>query len=154
MPLPSSVTKIRTKQGQSSVEFISNVDQVNYTMEELVKAALRDVKKYVLKMGRNTIKANLNVVTGRLYKGFQGWVRREPKTGAFLQIGIKKDSGAWYGMYQEFGSQNVPKIGAIESSVKDNIDMIRQIESQYLSALSSESAPSLIDESEDSPDAD
>lgn len=152
MPLPSSVTKIRTKQGQSSVEFISKVDQVNYTMEELVKAALRDVKKYVLKMGRNTIKAHLNVVTGTLNKNFQGWVRRESKVGAFLQIGLKPV--AWYGMYQEFGSQNVPKIGAIESSVKDNIDMIRQIESQYLSALSSESAPSLIDESEDSPDAD
>lgn len=152
MPLPNSVTKIRTKDGKSSVEFTESVDRVNYTMEELVKAALRDVKKYVLKEGRNKISANLQTHTGALRKNFQGWVKRNNRVGASLQIGIKPV--AWYGMYQEFGTVNQPKLGAIHDSVHDNVDMIIKIESQYLSALSEESATNLIDESEDSPDAD
>ena len=38
MPIPPSVTKMKN----GNVEFTSNVDRVNYTLDELTRAALRD----------------------------------------------------------------------------------------------------------------
>ena len=45
MPLPPSVTRIK----KDGVEFVSSVDRCAYTIRELVRAALRDVGKYVLR---------------------------------------------------------------------------------------------------------
>ena len=43
MPVPKSVIKIK----KGNIEYISNVDRVNYTLNELTRAALRDVGKYL-----------------------------------------------------------------------------------------------------------
>lgn len=131
--VPKSVTKIKTRKGQSYVEFTESVDFINYTMDELIRAALRDVGKYIVKITKKKIKKQ----TGRLEKNTQYWVR---KKSCDLQVGFKP--GGFYGMFQEFGTEKTPKIGALTSSVQENIDTIRNIEAQYLSALSSESRAS------------
>ena len=51
MALPKSVTKIK----KGNVEFISNVDRVNYTLNELTRAALRDVGKFLCNKFRSIL---------------------------------------------------------------------------------------------------
>lgn len=136
MSVPKSVTRYSKKNG---LTFISNVDQVNYTLNELSRAALRDVGTLVIRETKRNIKRR----TGKLAKNTQKWVR---KKDADLQIGFKPDG--FYGMFQELGTSKQPKIGALYNAVHDNIDQIITIESKYLSALSGESATSMIDESE------
>lgn len=138
MSVPS-VTKI-TKDG---VEFISSVDRVQYTLHELVRAALKDVGKYICNRTRKKILRH----TGRLAKNVQYWVKAKQKMPN-LQVGFKPSG--FYGMYQELGTQKQKKIGALQNSVNGSIADIIQIESQYLSALENEAeALRLIDESEE-----
>ena len=141
MAVPSSV-----KFKKDGVEYLNNVDRTNYTIRELTRAALRDVGKFVIR----TTKKKIRKRTGRLAKGTQYWVRK--KEGD-LQVGFKPN--AWYGGYQELGTEKQPKIGALTSSVEDNIKTIREIEAQYLSAIEDENrALSLIDEAETISDED
>lgn len=136
MPMPKSVIKMN----KGGVKFESSVDKIAYTLEELSRAALRDVGKFVTKETRK----NISRRTGRLAKNTQYWAR---KKDCDLQVGFKP--AGWYGMFQELGSTNIAKIGALEKAVHDNIPMIIKIESQYLSGLESEArALSMIDESE------
>ena len=136
MALPKSVVKIK----KDGVEFVSNVDRVNYTITELTRAALRDVGRFVCNRTRKKIRRK----TGRLAKNTQYWVR---KRECDLQVGFKP--GGWYGLYQELGTEKQPKIGALYNSVKENINTIREIEAQYLSAIEDErAAESLINEGE------
>lgn len=136
MAIPPSV-KI-TKNG---VEYLNNVDRANYTIQELTRAALRDVGKLVAKRTKQGIKKK----TGRAAKNTQYWVR---KKDADLQVGFKP--GGWYAGYQELGTSKQPKIGALFNAVADNIDEIRRIQAQYLSAIQDgDSALALIDESEE-----
>ena len=141
MAVPKSVIKIRTRQGKSVVEFTDHADWVNHTMQELIHAALRDTGKYIVRMTKNKVTKK----TGVLIKNIQYWARR--KDGD-LQVGFKP--GGWYGLFQELGTEKQPKIGALTSSVEDNIGTIRQIQAQYLSALNDENkAMGLIGEGED-----
>lgn len=136
MPLPRSVIKIN----RDGIEYTSSVDRVNYTIQELTRAALRDVGKYICRRTRQQIKRR----TGRLAKNIQYWVRK--KEGD-LQVGFKP--GGFYGMYQELGTKNIPKQAALYNTVKDNIRIIRDIEAQYLSAVEDEQrAMALINEGE------
>lgn len=130
MSVPPSVTKI-TKDG---VKFIDNCDRVQYTIKELTRAALRDVGKYVCKQFRSRYYGVFKRKKGKVGKYTQYWVRSKTATPD-LQVGIKPN--AFYGGFQEFGSSKTPKQGLLKSAVQENIDMIVQIESQYLSALSS-----------------
>lgn len=142
MGMPKTVTKISKKNG---VTFTSDVDKIQYTIFELSRAALSDVGKFVV----SETKKNITKRTGKLAKNTQKWVRANPKyqSKPDLQVGFKP--GGFYGMYQEFGSANVPKVGALYKAVHENIPMIIKIESQYLSALEDEArALSLINESE------
>lgn len=134
MSLPNAV-KI-TKNG---VEFVSNVERLQYTLKELERAALRDVGKLVCKRSRQKIKRR----TGRLAKNTQYWVRSKQKTPD-LQVGFKP--GGFYGLYQEIGTSKAPKIGALSNAAEDNISDIIKIESQYLSGIGTEEAESLIKE--------
>lgn len=135
MAVPSSV-KIK----KDGVEFLNNVDRVNYTIQELTRAALKDVGKFVCKRARQ----NLPKKTGRLKKGTQYWVR---KYTCDLQVGFKPN--AFYGGFQELGTSKQPKLGVLTAAVEDNIDEIRRIEGQYLSAIEDENAAlGLIDEAE------
>lgn len=64
-----------------------------------------------------------------------------------LQVGFKP--GGWYGMYQELGTENKPKIGALKNAVMLNLAEIRRIQGQYLSTIEDENrALGLIDETE------
>ena len=134
MSLPKAV-KI-TKNG---VEFVSNVERLQYTLKELERAALRDVGKLVCKRTKQQIKRR----TGRLAKNTQYWVRSKQKVPD-LQVGFKP--GGFYGLYQEIGTSKSPRIGALSNAAEDNISDIIKIESQYLSGIGTEEAESLIKE--------
>src|SRR5690554_3319724 len=64
---------------------------------------------------------------------FQYWVRKRELD---LVIGSKHDT--WYGAQQELGSRNQPKRSIIKGTVMKNIDNIRKIQGQYLSAVEKE----------------
>lgn len=138
MPMPKSVMKIN----RDGVTFESSVDKTQYTLHELTRAALRDVGKVVTRETRKKI----NRRTGRVAKNIQYWVRAKQETPD-LQVGFKP--GGFYGAFQEIGTKKTPKIGALYNSVSENIPMIIQIQSQYLSAMEDEArALALIDEGE------
>ena len=136
MGVPKSVVKIR----KDGVEYISSVDRVNYTIQELTRAALRDAGKFICKRTRQAIRRR----TGKLARNTQYWVRKKE---CDLQVGFKP--GGFYGGFQERGTERQPTIGALYDSVKDNIKTIRDIEAQYLSAIEDEQrAMALISEEE------
>ena len=141
MAIPSPV-KIK----KDGVEFTSNVDRVNYTIRELTRAALKDVGRFVVKR----VKQRIHKKTGRLAKNTQSWVRKRETD---LLVGFKP--GGWYGIFQELGTESQPKIGALKNTVYENINTIRDIEAQYLSAIEDEQrALALIDEEETFGDGD
>ncbi len=143
MAMPKSVTKYSKKNG---VTFESSVDRANYTIEELSRAALKDVAKVI----RKKLIEKHRQLPGmkrhrRVYNSTQYWVRRRETD---LQIGYKHDT--WYGVLQELGSKNQPKRSILRDTVYDNISLIQTIEAQYLSAIEDEMrAQSLINEAEE-----
>ena len=149
MPMPKSVMKINKKDG---VTFVSSVDRASYTINELSRAALKDVSRLI----KYEMVKELKQLPGmkkskRPSKAVQTWVRARD---ADLQIGFghtkKGLSGeTWYGILQELGSKNQPKRSILRDTVYENIDLIQKIESQYLSAIEDElRAQALIDEGE------
>lgn len=129
MPVPKSVTKIKN----GKVEFISNVDRVTYTLEELTRAALRDVGKFLCNKFRSGYYGIFRRKKGNVGRYTQYWVRRKE---CDLQIGLKPN--AFYGGFQEFGSSKTKRLGLLQKVVNENIAEIVKIESQYLSSLESE----------------
>ena len=140
MPIPKSIVKFK----KGNVEYISNVDRVQYTIEELSRAALRDVGKYICNRFRSNYYGVFKRRKGKVGRYTQYWVRKKE---CDLQIGIKPF--AFYGAFQEFGSSKTPKLGLLRQTVNENIAKIVEIESKYLSALEDEAkALSLIKEDE------
>ena len=142
LPLPPSVTRVdRT----GNVTFTSNVNRINYTINELCRAAMRDTAK----MLRKKMILKLKLLPGmkgnrRIYKTTQYWVRR---IEADLQIGMKHD--AWYGAHQELGTSKQPKRSIVRDTVFENINEIQNISARYLSAVEDVmNAQSLINEAE------
>lgn len=139
--MPRSVTKIN----RNGVTFTSSVDKAQYTIDELTRAALRDSAKFI----RREMLKELRKLPGmrksrRLYRSTQYWVRKRESD---LQIGFKHDS--WYGADSELGTSKQPARGILRSSVFNNIDQIRIIQGQYLSAIADENrARGLISEEE------
>ena len=112
MPMPKSVTKIK----KDGIEFISNVDRVQYTIQELSRAALKDVAKLL----RKRMVQELKTLPGmrrskRIYNSTQYWVR---KRDCDLQIGFKHDT--WYGVLQELGTKNQPARHILRGTVFEN----------------------------------
>jgi hypothetical protein len=142
MPLPKSAVKIK----KNGVELISNVERTKYLLVELQRAALRDTAKLL----RKRIIAKLKNLKGmkrskRIYRSTQFWVRRRETD---LQIGFKHDS--WYGVHQELGTKSQPKRSTLRDTVFENIDDIRRVQGQYLSAIADENrALGLIDEKDE-----
>lgn len=140
MPLPKSITKIK----KGNIEYVSSIDKVQYTLEELSRAALRDVGKFLCNKFRSDYYGVFTRKKGNVGKYTQYWVRKKE---CDLQFGIKPS--AFYGMFQEFGSSKTKKVGLLQKTVNQNIAKIVEIESQYLSALEDEAkALALIDEQE------
>lgn len=132
MPVPKSITKI-DKEGH--VTYTSSVEKVEYTIQELTRAALRDVGKFVCKIFRTCYYAKHKKHTGRVGKYTQYWVKSKQPTPE-LQVGIKPNG--FYGGFQELGTSKQPKEALLTHAVQDNIAQIREIESQYLSYLEDE----------------
>jgi hypothetical protein len=154
MPLPKSVTKI----SKNGVEFVSSVDRANYLITELTRAAMKDVAKYVLRIVRANVRAISSQTKKMRYAGmrYQYWVRKKE---CDLQLGIENTKfgaeSAWWADQSELGTGNQPKRGFLRAAVYDNIATIRQIESQYLSAIEDEAgAEAMVDEEENDPGAD
>lgn len=150
MPMPKSVTR---QIGDSGLKIIDNVDQCQYTINELCRAALRDVGKYVVITTNKKAQKLPGMSKSKRVRGtrraFQYWVRKNIGLREWpdLQIGIIHDT--WYGVNQELGTKKMKKKGFLMSSVSENIPNIIKIESQYLSALSDDAkALSLINENE------
>lgn len=147
MSMPKSVTKIK----KDGIEFISNVDRAQYTIQELSRAALRDVAKLTRKRMVQKLKKLPGMKRSkRIYNSTQYWVRKRETD---LQIGFKHDT--WYGVHQELGDRNQPARHILRGTVMESIDEIRKIEGQYLSAIEDENkALALIDEKEYVPEGD
>lgn len=147
MSMPKSVTKVK----KDGIEFVSSVDRIQYTIEELSRAALRDVAKLVRKRMVQKLKKLPGMKRSkRVYNSTQYWVRKRETD---LQIGFKHDT--WYGVHQELGDRNQPARHILRGTVMENIDEIRNIEGQYLSAIEDENkALALIDEKEYIPEGD
>lgn len=142
MPVPKSVTTVH-KNGNVEFRYISNCLRVQYTIQELMRGALRDVGKYIRKMYNVNFYSQLNKRTGKGGKNCQYWVRSKAMD---LQVGLakrtnKSDDGFWAKFY-ETGSSKTPKLDILRNTVLNNTDMIQKIESQYLTALSQDN-PSL-----------
>lgn len=138
MPVPKSVVKIN----KDGIEFTSSVDRTQYTLEELSRAALRDVAKLL----RKKMIVKLKKLPGmrrskRIYNSTQYWVRKRETD---LQIGFKH--GSWYGSRQELGEKNQPARHILRSTTMENLKEIQRIEGAYLSAIEDENkALGLID---------
>ncbi len=129
MRIPSPI-KIK----KDGVEYISRVDRSKYLIAELTRAALKDVGKFVRRKQLDEARKLRGMRRGkRIPHAFQYWVR---KRDLDLWTGIKHNT--WYGVEQELGSHNQPKRELVKKSVMSNIDEIRRIEGQYLSAIEDE----------------
>ena len=138
MSVPRSVTRI----SRDGVSFTSNVDRAKYLLKELQRAALRDTAKLI----RKKMMVKLRKLPGmkrnkRIYKSTQYWVRKRETD---LQIGFKHNT--WYGALSELGQKGQPARNILRGTVMENIDDIRRVQGQYLSAISDENiALGLID---------
>jgi hypothetical protein len=122
---------IRIRRG--GVEYISRVDRTKYLLRELTRAALRDVGKFVRNKQLNAVRKLKGLRRGkRPIRAFQFWVRRSGD----LLVGIKHNT--WYGVEQELGAKNQPKLSILTRSVLENINEIRKIEGMYLSTIEDE----------------
>lgn len=141
-----SVPKLVVKMDKNGVRFESSVDYYQYTIKELCRAALRDVGKYVCRTFRQSYYSVFKRRKGYVGKYTQYWVQYKYEKYPKAQIGIKPN--AFYGGFQEFGTSKEPRYGLLTDSVRNNVDTIVKIESQYLSALNGDNADSLIEESD------
>ena len=152
--MPKSVTKV----SKDGVQYTSSVARVQYTIEELSRAALRDIGKLL----RRRVKDAAPSVTGTLRKNIGTWLRRSKDGPPRLQIGVYNRQrarkrglkDAFYAGWQEFGTSKMPAANAgrgyLTSTVEGQIDEIRRITGQYLSAVEDENrALGLIDEEEE-----
>ena len=154
MGLPPSVTRIN----KNGVEFVESVDRANYLITELTRAAMKDVAKYVLRIVRGNVRGINSYTRKAKYAAlrYQYWVRKKE---CDLQLGIENTARgantAWMADQAELGTNNQPKRGFLRAAVYDNIQMIRTIEAQYLSAIEDEmGAAAMCDESENDPEED
>lgn len=143
MPLPKAI-KIK----KNGIEYVSKVDQAEYLITELIRAALRDtgnlVRRRMLEKAR-ALPGMKSFKNKRPPNAFQYWNRKRETD---LVVGIKHDT--WYGVNQELGTRNQPKRSILRDTVFENIDDIRRIQGQYLSTINDENkALGLIDENEE-----
>lgn len=142
MANPSAKMKITKKDG---VTFQSNVEHVEFTLEELIHAANKDVARFIRRevadvlyneyQGTYVKGSKERTRSGKLYKKYanrtvQYWARRRELD---LQIGYKHHN--WM-TQQELGQYGYKKLGAIRNTVYKNIPMINKIQSQYLTDMS------------------
>ena len=147
MAVPKSVVRFR----KNGVEYTSSVDRVSYILVELVRAALRDSGKYIVRTANSAAMKLPGLKKSRRVRGRSStflytvpWAR----VGLpHLEVGVKH--GTWYGEQQELGTSQQPKRQILRNSVHNHIPQIIEIQSKYLSALEDEAeALRLISEEE------
>lgn len=155
MAAPKSVTKIN----KDGVFFESNVEWCDYAINELCRAALKDVGKFVRRRFKDEYYTVFKKHTGRGPKAVKYTVFSSAKTKyPRIDIGLPHSKPGepvtgFYSFFQEVGTSKQPKLGILTKTVEDNVATIVKIESQYLTALQDEAeALSLIDEKEESSD--
>ena len=158
MPLPKSV-----KFSKNGVEFLSNCDRIQYTLNELARAALRDSGKFISKQVKKLVPKRRGMLRSSVYykvapakdnpyvkvgyrrkfrfKGDEGWGTH----GVFFEVGATihhrhKDGSYTYTIFKP--------TEPLENGITNNIAMMKKIQSQYLSAVGSESAEGMINEGE------
>ena len=149
MPMPRSVIRVN----RNGVRFTSSVERAEYTLEELTRAALRDIGKLITFQARDKVRL---IAKGsmkrskRVKNAFQSWNRRRETD---LQVGIKHET--WYGVDQELGLDGQPKRDILRKTVFENIDTIQQISAKYLKHIEDEmTAQRMIDENAEVADDD
>ena len=147
MSVPKSVVRFR----KNGIEYTSSVDRAAYTLVELVRAALRDTGKYIVRTANSEAMKLPGLKKSRRVRGRSSTVLYNvpwAKTGLpHLEVGVKH--GTWYGEQQELGTSSQPKRQILRNSAHNNIAQIVAIQSQYLSALEDEAeALRLISEEE------
>lgn len=154
MPLPKSVTKF----DKDGVKFVSSVDRAQYTIQELTRAAMKDVGRLVSRECAKRVRGISRYLKKARWapRRYQYWVRKQEND---LTVGIENTKfgadTAWWADQAELGTNGQPKRGILRGSVYDNIDNIVRIEAQYLSAIEDElKAEQLINENEEEGSAD
>ena len=149
MALPKYVTIRR-----NGVEYIDGTDRAQYCISELTRAAMRDVGKFVTMRAKTAYYRVFRRLSGKSRQAIQYWV---PKTdygkvvqNAVLYVGFKTKIRGFYAAFSEKGTKFLQARGILTDTVSDNLDEIRKIEAQYLSAIElPDDGESLIDESEE-----
>lgn len=147
MSVPKSVVRFR----KNGIEYTSNVDRAAYTIVELVRAALRDCGKFIVRTANSEAMKLPGLKKSRRVRGRSStFLYNVPwaQTGLpHLEVGVTH--GTWYGEQQELGTSQQPKRQILRNSAHDNIATIIEIQSKYLSALEDEAeALRLISEEE------
>lgn len=143
MSVPDSVMKMKKTKGADGYEltFTSSVDRVNYTLKELITRANKDVGRFLVAEIRNKVRDISPFIkkARRAPERYQYWVM--PKENV-LVVGVentkKGANTAWWADQAELGSNGQPKRSIITETVRENVDKIREIQSQYLSAINNE----------------
>jgi hypothetical protein len=142
MPLPRSILRVSR---DGSVKYTSSILKGKYTLEELSRAALREIGKVVTLRSRTEVRGISNNSlrrSRRVKNAFQYWNRKRTTD---LIVGIKHDT--WYGVKQELGLDGQPKRDILRKTVMKSINDIKEITSQYLGNIEDEAAAQrLIDE--------
>ena len=90
MSVPRSVVKFK----KGTVEYTSSVDFAKYAIQELTRAALRDVGRFISRSSNSAAMQLHGLKKSRRVRGktsaFQFWVRKQETD---LQVGIKH--GTW-----------------------------------------------------------
>lgn len=132
MSVPKSVVRF----DKNGIKFVSSIDYIAYTIDELTRAAMRNVGVYITRECRKKagkLKGLWKTKSGRAYgkhSAFAYWAR---KIEGDLQLGIAHDT--WYGVEQELGANNQPRREILRSTVLENIGTIIEIEKAYLTAI-------------------
>lgn len=102
----------------SNANFKSNIKRVKYQLTENEMAALKEIRKFIIKK----IKARIKKHTGRLKRSIKSRIYRKDKS---LEIGIAKK--AFYGSFIEFGTKKIRAKSFIISTIKENMSEINKI---------------------------
>lgn len=135
MAIPPSSVKIK----RDGVEYLNSCEFCKYTIFELTCAAMRDVGKFVARRFKREYYKTFKKGKGRVGSHSQYWVRKNKKYQDIPDVMIGIKPGGFYGGFQELGTKDQAKLGLLQGVVRDNLDEIRNIEAQYLTALNYDS---------------
>lgn len=136
MPRPDAKMKISR---DGSFTFESNVDAVQWTIQQLIQQANFDTGKFIRKLVIAKIRESYprQLPGKRVYRAVGFWARKKE---GYLQIGFGHNKRAlsgdmWFAIRQELGDKGMPKKGFLRQTVAENIGQIQKIQAQYISAL-------------------